>query len=109
MKIWTYSLWLSITSCILLAIIFLLSNTYGVFIWNKLRVDPGVLFPVILLSWATALFAFGLNNIFIDKSLLNKEVKMTDLRKHLPSLLVIPAFISFGWFIYRWYKGDPNH
>ena len=101
-------MWLSIVSCSLLIVIFLLSNTYGVFIWSKFRVDPGKLFPVLLLSWTAALLAFGLNNIFIDKSLIDKKVKMTDFRKHLPSLLVIPAFISFGWFIYRWYKGNPN-
>lgn len=109
MKIWTFSLWLSIISASLLFIIFLLSNTYGVFVWGKLRVDPGVLFPVLLLCWTTALFAFGLNNIFIDKALIDKKIEMTDLRKHLPSLLVIPSFISFGWFIYRWFKGTPIH
>jgi len=28
--------------------------------------------------------------------------------KAVPSLLGIPAFFSFAWFIFRWYKGDPN-
>ena len=108
MKIWIYSLRLSIFSCGLLVVMYLLPRTYGVFIWSKSGVDPGILFPVLLVSWTAALFGFALNNIFIDKSLIDKKVQMPESKKYLPSLLAIPAIISFGWFIYRWYNGDPN-
>jgi hypothetical protein len=108
MKIWRYSLWLSIISCTILFIIFLLPRSYSVFVWSKFRVDAGILFPVLMVSWTAALFGFALNNIFIDRSVTDKKLQMTAFIKCLPSLLGIPAFISFVWFIYRWYKGDPS-
>lgn len=108
MKIWRYSLWLSVVSCCLLCVIFLLPPAYSVFIYTKFRVDAGVLFPVLLVSWTTALFGFLLNNIFIDRSITDKKIQMSAFMKGLPSLLGIPSFFSFVWFIFRWYKGDPN-
>ena len=108
MKIWRYSLWLSVISCSLLCVVFLLPNTYSVFVWNKLRVEAGILFPVLLVAWTTALFGFALNNVFIDRSVADRKIQMTTFLKCLPSLLGIPAFFSFVWFLYRWYKGDPN-
>lgn len=108
MKIWRYSLWLSIFSCCLLCVSFFLPQSYTVFIYTKFRVDAGVLFPVLLVSWTTALFGFLLNNIFIDKSITDKKIQMSNFMKGLPSLLGIPSFLSFVWFIFRWYKGDPN-
>jgi hypothetical protein len=108
MKIWKYSLWLSVFSCCLLCVVFLLPKTYTVFIWNKFGVDAGILFPVLLISWTTALFGFALNNIFIDRAITDKKLQMSSFMKTLPSLLGLPSFGSFVWFIFRWYKGDPH-
>ncbi len=108
MKLWRYSLWLSLISCTILCIVFLLPANFKIFIWSKERVDAGILFPVLLVSWTTALFGFALNNVFIDRAVTDTKIKMTDFMKAVPSLLGIPAFFSFIWFIFRWYKGDPN-
>ena len=109
MKLWYYALWLSIASCILLLIVYFLPPDFTVFIWNKSQVDAGVLFPVLLVSWTAALFGFALNNIFIDKSIVDRNAKkMNGLHAYLPSLLGLPAFFSFMWFIIRWYKGKPD-
>jgi len=107
MKLWMYSLWLSILSCCLLGIICLLPSGYNVFVWGKAQVEAGVLFPVLLLCWTAALFAFALNNIFIDKAVADRGITMGTFLKCLPSLLNIPALLSFVWFIYRWCKGKP--
>ena len=109
MKLWKYSLWLSIFSCILLFIVFYLTPEYNVFIWRQFRLDAGILFAVLLLSWTTALFGFALNNVFIDKALTDKNIKMPANIKCLPSILGVPSFLSFIWFIYRYYKGNPHH
>jgi hypothetical protein len=109
MKLWYISLALSIASCVILMIIFFLPDTYTIFHWTKTEVQAGVLFPVLLVSWAMALFGFLFNNMFIDKNLVEKESKtMEPLKAYLPTYLGIPAFTSFVWFIIRWYKGKPN-
>jgi hypothetical protein len=108
MKYWTYSLLLSIISCILLLVIFLLPDSFTVFKFTKTQVDNGVLFPVLLLSWMASLFGFALNNIFIDKHYSDNKPHMPGLKKYLPTLLGMPAFLSFVWFIFRWYKGKPE-
>src|ERR1700712_6078136 len=100
MKLWTYSLWLSIFSCCLLCTICLLPAAYSVFIWGVAQIDAGVLFPVLLMCWTAALFAFALNNIFIDKAVADRSIKMGTFLKCMPSLLNIPALFSFVWFIY---------
>ncbi len=109
MKLWYLSLMLSIASCIILMVIYFLPETYTIFNWTKHEVQAGVLFPVLLLSWATALFGFLFNNMFIDKNLVEKDAEvMPQFRAYLPTYLGIPAFSSFVWFIIRWYKGRPN-
>jgi hypothetical protein len=80
-----------------------------VFSYNAKQVGPGILFPVLLLSWTFSLFGFAFNNIYIDKSIVDKNaVKMRWYKLYLPSLLGFPAFMSFIWFIIRWYKGKPD-
>jgi uncharacterized membrane protein len=109
MKLWKISLWLSITSCVILLIIFILPDNFTVFSYTKSEVGAGVLFPVLLLSWTFALFGFAVNNVYIDKTILDKNAKrMPGLKTYLPTLLGLPAFISFLWFIIRWYKGKPG-
>ena len=108
MKYWTYSLWLSIISCTLLLVIFFLPDSFTVFKYTKTQVDNGVLFPVLLLSWMGALFGFALNNIFIDKHYSDGQPKMPRLKKYTPTFLSMPAFFSFLWFLFRWYKGKPS-
>ncbi|HMO63528.1 MAG TPA: hypothetical protein PKC39_15890 [Ferruginibacter sp.] len=109
MKLWRYSLLLSITSCLLLLIIFFLPDSFTVFEWTKAEVNAGVLFPVLLLSWLTALLGFAANNIFIDKNIVAKEpVKMSYMKQYIPTWLSLPGFSSFIWFIVRWYKGRPG-
>lgn len=109
MKLWRLSLLLSIISCILLGIVFLMPSNYRVFIWKEHGVvDAGILFPLLLFSWTTALIGFALNNIFIDRTIADGKIKMSDFLKAVPSLLGLPAFFSFVWFLFRWYKGDPN-
>ncbi len=109
MKLWYVSLILSIVSCIILMVISFLPDSYTVFNWTKTEVQAGVLFPVLLLSWTAALFGFLFNNIYIDKSMMEKNAKvMPAFKTYLPSFLGLPAFASFIWFIIRWYKGKPN-
>ena len=109
MKLWYVSLILSIVSCIILLVICFLPANYTVFNWTKTQVEAGVLFPVLLISWTAALFGFLFNNIYIDKSMMEKNAKqMNTFKSYLPSFLGLPAFLSFIWFIIRWYKGKPN-
>ena len=111
MKLWQISLWFSIASCVILLVVMLLPDNYTVFVWVKSQVGPGVLFPVLLISWTTALIGFACNNIYIDKSLFDKNAKkMPPLKTYSPTLLGIPAFLSFIWFVFKWYKGgDAKH
>lgn len=109
MKLWYVALGLSITSCLILLVIVFLPDSFTVFNWTKSQVEAGILFPVLLVSWTVALFGFLFNNIFIDKTMMDSKVKqMPAFKTYLPSLLSIPAFGSFIWFIIRWYKGKPN-
>lgn len=109
MKLWYLSLALSILSCLLLGVSCLLPAHYTVFDWSAAEVQAGVLFPVLLVSWTLALFGFLFNNIFIDRNLVEKGAKtLPPARAYLPTYLGLPAFISFCWFIIRWYKGKPE-
>ena len=109
MKLWYISLLLSIVSCIILMAMCFVSDEYSVFNWSKNEVQAGVLFPVLLISWATSLLAFLFNNIFIDKRMMQINARrMPSLKAYLPTLLGIPSFTSFIWFIIRWYKGKPD-
>jgi len=110
MKYWKYSLWLSILSFTILIISLLLPASYSVFVWKKFGVDAGILFPVLLASWVMSLFAIAYNNIFADEIYLhktNEANEMRRLKKYLPSLLSLPALISFVWFCCRWFIGKP--
>ncbi len=109
MKLWYLSLALSILSCILLLVTWMLPPAYTVFDWSAAEVQAGVLFPVLLVSWTLALFGFLFNNIFIDRNLVEKNARpMKPARAYLPSYLGLPAFFSFIWFLLRWYKGKPE-
>ncbi len=109
MKLWYVSLVLSITSCIILLVVCLLPDPYSVFAWSKTQVEAGILFPILLISWTTALLGFLFNNIFIDKTMMERNASpMPAFKSYLPTLLGIPAFTSFIWFIIRWYKGKPH-
>lgn len=109
MKLWYISLMLSIASCLILLVMYMLPDTCTVFTYTKSEVQSGVLFPVLLLSWTTALFGFLFNNMFIDKNIVEKDAKpMPAFKAYLPTFLGFPAFVSFIWFIVRWYKGRPN-
>ena len=105
MKLWRISLWLSIASCIVLLFVCFLPSNYSVFVWMKQQVQPGILFPVLLVSWTLSLLGFAFNNIYIDKSLFDKVAKKMPAHKtYLPTLLGIPAFLSFIWFVIKWFK-----
>ena len=109
MKLWYYSLLLSVVSCVLLLVIYFLPDDFTIFVWSKSQVNAGVLFPVLLVSWLTSILAFAANNIFIDKNIFEKKpVKMSSFKLYLPTLLGVPGFSSFIWFIIRWYKGKPG-
>jgi UDP-N-acetylmuramyl pentapeptide phosphotransferase/UDP-N-acetylglucosamine-1-phosphate transferase len=109
MKLWYVSLILSIVSCIILLVICLLPDGYTIFIWTRPQIEAGVLFPVLLISWTTAILGFLFNNLFIDKNLVDKRAKtMHPLKAYIPTYLGFPAFFSFLWFVIRWYKGKPN-
>lgn len=109
MKLWKISLWLSIASCLLLLIIFILPDNFTVFSYENKQVGMGVLFPVLLVSWTLALFGFAANNIYIDKTIGDpKAEQMSRNKTYLPSMLGIPSYISFVWFIIRWFKGKPH-
>ncbi len=109
MKLWYVSIILGIVSCLILLVICLLPEGYTVFNWSAHQVQAGVLFPLLLLSWTMALFAFLFNNIFIDKKMMERNIKpMPSFKAYLPTLMGLPAFTSFIWFIVRWYKGKPN-
>lgn len=109
MKLWYVALTLSITSCIILLVVFFLPDNFTVFNWTKTQVEAGVLFPVLLVSWTASLFGFLFNNLFVDKTLVDRNAKpMPSFKTYLPSFLGLPAFSSFIWFIIRWYKGKPN-
>lgn len=109
MKLWYISLMLSIASCLILLVMYMLPDTYTVFSYTKSEVQSGVLFPVFLLSWTSALFGFLFNNMFIDKNIVEKDAPpMPAFKAYLPTFLGFPAFVSFIWFIVRWYKGRPN-
>ena len=45
-----------------------------------------------------------MNNIFADKGYIDNNFRMPALLKYLPSLLGIPVFFSFVWFIYSWIR-----
>jgi hypothetical protein len=107
MKYWKYSLWLGIFSFALLITSLLLPASYSVFIWKKFTVDAGILFPVLLVSWIAAVLAVAFNNIFVDEMYMYKKIEMKRRKKYLPSLLGLPGLISFVWFCYRWYRGNP--
>jgi|GEM_PF-1302781 len=109
MKLWKISLWLSVASCSILFIIVLLPGNFTVFTYTKTQIGMGVLFPFLLIAWTLALFGFAVNNVYIDKSIVDKDAKkMSGLKMYLPTILGLPAYISFLWFIIRWYKGKPD-
>jgi len=109
MKLWKISLWLSVASCFILLIVILLPNNFTVFTYTKTQAGMGILFPVLLVSWTLALFGFAVNNVYIDKSIVDKNApKMGGFKTYLPTILGLPAYISFLWFIVRWFKGKPD-
>jgi len=109
MKLWKISLWLSIASCLLLLIVLLVPDNLTVFTYQDKQVGMGVLFPVLLVSWTLALFGFAANNIYIDKTIVDPKAKqMSRTKTYLPSMLGVPSYLSFVWFIIRWFKGKPH-
>jgi len=109
MKLWKISLWLSIASCFLLLIVMLVPDNLTVFIFEDKQAGMGVLFPVLQVSWTLALFGFGANNVYIDKTIGDpKEKQMSRAKSYLPSMLGIPSYVSFVWFIIRWFKGRQH-
>jgi hypothetical protein len=109
MKLWKISLWLSIASCLLLLLVMLLPDNFTVFSYEDKQAGMGVLFPVLLVSWTLALFGFAVNNIYIDKTIVDSKAKqMSNPKTYLPSMLGIPSYFSFVWFIIRWFKGKPH-
>ena len=108
MKYWKYSLYLSILSFASLMVILFLPGNYAIFIRNITVIEAGKLFPVMWFIWVMALFAFGLNNVFADKWYINDNIQMPQIKKYLPSLLGLPALISFIWFLYSWLKYLPG-
>jgi hypothetical protein len=109
MKLWYVSLIFSVASCVVLFVICFLPDGYTVFDWSKTEVEAGILFPVLLISWVTALLGFLFNNIFIDKKMMEPNSRpIPGIKAYLPTLLGLPAFSSFLWFIIRWYKGKQN-
>jgi hypothetical protein len=107
MKYWKYSLWLSIFSSAILIAGLLTPASCKVFVWKKMGVDPGILFPVLLICWTTSLLAVAFNNIFVDAIYMEDAVNIKGIKKYIPSILSLPGLISFIWFCCRWYIGKP--
>ena len=104
MKIWKYSLYLSIFSCASQVIILFLPDQYSIFIRNQSGLNGGKLFPVMWLIWLSSLAAFAINNIFADNLFYNENISMSGFKKYLPTFLGLPAFFSFMWTVYSWVK-----
>ena len=104
MKTWNYSLYLSLCSFIILLITFFLPGEYSIFISGREGATAGKLFPLMFFIWVASIIAFAMNNIFADKCYIDQNLKMPGIVKYLPSLLGIPAFLSFVWFLYTWIK-----
>ena len=104
MKYYRYSLYLSTFSFIILLVIFLLPGRYSIFLAGKTGLGAGKLFVVMWFIWLTSLLAFALNNIFADRWYLNENLHMSQFKKYLPSLLGLPALVSFIWVVYTWLK-----
>lgn len=107
MKTWNYALYISIVSLLILIIIGFLPGHYSVFIWSKAGGNVGKLFPVMFFIWTLSLVAFAMNNIFVDKYYIDNHLQMRAVHRYLPSILSIPVFMSFIWFVFTWLKGNP--
>lgn len=107
MKTWNYALYMSIFSVVILIITFFLPAHYSILSWSKDGADAGKLFPLMLFIWALSLIAFAMNNVFVDKCYVDDNLKMNSLVKYLPSVLSIPVFSSFIWFLFTWLKDNP--
>ena len=107
MKTWKFSLYLGLCSCITLLVAFFLPGEYSIFIWSNEGVGAGRLFPIMFFIWIAAIIAFAINNVFADKCYIDHNLKMRSAQKYLPSLLGLPALLSFVWFLYTWIKQTP--
>lgn len=91
-------------SLAMLLLIFFFPADYTIISRSQKAIEAGRLFPVMWLIWLLALFSFALNNVFADRWYINDGLQMPQFKKYLPSLLGVPALISFGWFLYSWLK-----
>ncbi len=73
-------------------------DEYYIFSRKDGVLKEGILFPIILFSWAISCFAGAFNYVYIEKLHLVKYIPIARIRKFLPSLLCIPACLSFLWF-----------
>lgn len=96
MKLWYISLTLSIASCLILLLMYMLPDAYTVFNYTKSEVQSGVLFPVLLLSWTAALFGFLFNNMFIDKNIVEKDAKPMPAFKAYLHLFLLSGLLYAG-------------
>ena len=77
--------------------------------WEKLIFSPGTLFPFLLLSWACALSSLALNFIYAERLYIIHGVAASKRKKYFPSLLCIPAIISFFYYCFKFYIGITTH
>ncbi len=108
MKTWKIALGIGFISTLILVIVILLPKNYTVFSLSEQGVDIGALFPVMLCIWILALIAFAINNVFVDKYYIDNNLKMHPFLRYLPSIIGIPVFISFIWFLCTWLVTNPH-
>ena len=107
MKTWYYALYTSLTSFLLLLLVFLLPPAYSVFVREKSGTGAGILLPLMFAIWILSLAAFALNNVFVDKCYISQNLNMHPLTRYLPCVFGAPALFSFVWFVYTFVKDIP--
>lgn len=109
MNFYKLALWLSAASIILLILIIFSPTEYMVLQWSNLIFSAGILFPLLMFSWICALFALALNFVHAERLFIEQEDRIPRRKKYLPSLMCIPAVLSFFWFCYKFFKGFTSH
>ncbi len=93
----------AVASIIPLAVVVISPMKYGIVQFDDFVFKPGTLFPLILLSWITAMLSLALNFIYAERLFIIYEVAQCKRKKYFPALLCIPAIISFFWFCIKFY------
>ena len=92
---------LAIAGLMLQLIVFLSPSDYYILTEKSGRLEDGFMFPVVLISWSLSCIAGAFNFIYIDRLHMVKYIPIPRTKKILPSILCIPAAISFFWFCFK--------